>query len=63
MSEGKLAQLLTHMKRYGTINNEDIPQLVTLIEELQASEQLAWVQLDQMDETFLAWKLINEEEL
>lgn len=63
MNKEKLAQLLTHMKRYGTINNEDVPELVKAIEELQASEQLAWVQLDQMDETFLAWKLINEEEL
>ena len=63
MSVEKLAQLLTHMKRYGTINNEDVPELVKAIEELQASEQLAWVQLDQMDETILAWKLLNEEEL
>jgi|SanBayMetagenome_1026888.scaffolds.fasta_scaffold131988_2 hypothetical protein len=63
MNKEKLAQLLTHMKRYGTINNEDVPELVKAIEELQASEQLAWVQLDQMDETILAWKLLNEEEL
>lgn len=63
MSQEKLAQLLTHMKRYGTINNEDVPELVKAIEELQASEQLAWVQLDQMDETISAWKLLNEEEL
>jgi hypothetical protein len=63
MNKEKLAQLLTHMKRYGTINNEDIPSLIEEIEELQASEKLAWVQLEQFDENEIAWKLINEEEL
>ena len=50
MSEEKLAQLLTYMKRYGTINNEDVPELVKAIEELQASEKLAWLQLEQLEE-------------
>ena len=53
--EEKLVQLLTHMKRYGTINNEDVPELVKAIEELQASEKLAWLQLEN------AWKKIEEE--
>lgn len=48
-SEEKLAQLLTHMKRYGTINNEDVPQLIELIEELQANEKLAWLQLEELE--------------
>lgn len=47
MREEKLAQLLTHMKRYGTINNEDVPELVKAIEELQINEKLAWLQLTQ----------------
>ncbi len=55
-SEEKLAQLLTHMKRYGTINNEDVPQLVKLIEELQASENLAWLQLEQLEEKMGAFR-------
>lgn len=53
--ESKLSQLLTQLKRYGTINNEDIPILIKEIEELQASEQLAWLQLKQ------AWEKIEEE--
>jgi len=55
-NEEKLAQLLTHMKRYGTINNEDVPQLVKLIEELQASENLAWLQLEQLEEKMGAFR-------
>lgn len=55
MSEEKLAQLLTYMKRYGIINHEDVPFLVKAIEELQASEKLAWAQLKQ------AWKQLEEE--
>jgi hypothetical protein len=55
MNEEKLTELLTHMKRYGTINNEDIPKLVALVEDLQASEKLAWLQFN------LAWKRIQEE--
>lgn len=50
MSEEKLVQLLTHMKRYGTLNNEDIPQLIKVIEELQASAELAWLKLEQLEE-------------
>lgn len=50
-----LFNLLTHMKRYGTINNEDIPELIKAIEELQVSEKLAWVQLKQL------WKYRMEE--
>ena len=49
MSEEKLTQLLTHMKRYGTINNEDVPELVRAIEELQASEKLAWTQVEHLE--------------
>lgn len=48
--ESKLSQLLTHMKRYGTINNEDIPTLIKEIEELQASANLAWLQLEKLEE-------------
>lgn len=55
-SEEKLAQLLTHMKRYGTINNEDVPQLVKAIEELQASEKLAWLQLEQLEKEMGAFR-------
>lgn len=47
--ESKLSQLLTHMKRYGTINNEDIPILIKEIEELQANAQLAWIQLEYLE--------------
>lgn len=53
--ESKLSQLLTHMKRFGDINKEDIPQLIKAIEELQASEKLAWLQLEN------AWKRIEED--
>lgn len=56
MSEEKLAQLLTHMKRYGTINNEDISELVRAIEELQASEKLAWLQLEQLEKEMGAFR-------
>lgn len=52
MNEEKLAQLLTHMKRYGTINNEDVPELVKAIEELQASEKLAWLQLEELEKFY-----------
>jgi hypothetical protein len=47
--ESKLSQLLTGMKRYGEINNEDIPILVKEIEDLQASEKLAWAQLSYLE--------------
>lgn len=51
-NEEKLSQLLTQMKRYGTINNEDIPALVKAIEELQASEKLAWLQLEELEKIY-----------
>jgi hypothetical protein len=47
--ESKLSQLLTEMKRYGEINNKDIPILVKEIEDLQASEKLAWAQLSYLE--------------
>jgi hypothetical protein len=47
--ESNLSQLLTEMKRYGKINNEDIPILVKEIEDLQASEKLAWAQLSYLE--------------
>lgn len=56
MNEEKLAQLLTHMKRYGTINNEDVPELVKAIEELQASEKLAWLELEQLEKEMGAFR-------
>lgn len=56
MKEEKLSQLLTHMKRYGTINKEDIPELVRAIEELQASENLAWLQLEQLEKEMGAFR-------
>jgi len=53
----KLSQLLDQMKRFNTINQEDIPVLIKEIEELQASAQLyylqlekAWEQLDNLGE-------------
>ncbi len=52
MNEEKLTELLTHMKRYGTINNEDIPKLVALVEDLQASEKLAWLQLEELEKFY-----------
>lgn len=54
--EEKLVQLLTHMKRYGTINNEDVPELVKAIEELQASEKLAWLELEQLEKEMGAFR-------
>lgn len=56
MNEEKLTQLLTHMKRYGTINNEDIPTLIKEIEELQASEKLAWLQLERLEKEMGAFR-------
>jgi hypothetical protein len=56
IKEEKLTQLLTHMKRYGTINNEDVPELVRAIEELQASEKLAWLQLEQLEKEMGAFR-------
>ena len=56
IKEEKLSQLLTHMKRYGTINNEDVPELVRAIEELQASEKLAWLQLEQLEKEMGAFR-------
>lgn len=45
----KLSQLIDHMKRFNDINKEDIPQLIKEIEELQASESLAWLQVELLE--------------
>jgi hypothetical protein len=47
--ESKLSQLLSDLKRFGTINQEDIPALIKGIEELQASANLAWYQLELLE--------------
>lgn len=50
--ESKLSQLLTHMKRFNDINKEDIPQLIKEIEELQASEKLARLELEELEKFY-----------
>lgn len=52
IEEEKLSQLLKDMKRFGTLNPEDVPTLVKLVESLQASEKLAWLQLDEMEKMY-----------
>lgn len=56
MKEEKLSQLLTHMERYGTINNEDIPELIKAIKLLQDSEKLAWLQLEELEKEMGAYR-------
>jgi hypothetical protein len=47
--------LLKDMERFGEINKTDIPILIKLVRDLEASERLAWLQLEQLEkqmETF-----------
>jgi hypothetical protein len=45
----ELEALLKHMERFNEINKSDIPKLIKLVRDLDASERLAWLQLEQME--------------
>ena len=45
----ELEALLKHMERFNEINKSDIPTLIKLVRDLDASERLAWLQLEQME--------------
>lgn len=47
----KLKQMLKDLERFETINKEDIPEFIKLINDLAISEKLAWMQLDLNQET------------
>ena len=42
----ELEALLKHMERFNEINKSDIPRLIELVRELDASERLAWEQFE-----------------
>jgi hypothetical protein len=44
-----LDALLKHMERFNEINKSDIPILIKLVRDLEASERLAWLQLEQLE--------------
>lgn len=46
----ELEALLKHMERFNEINKSDIPTLIKLVRDLDASERLAWFQLEQAQE-------------
>lgn len=46
----ELEALLKHMERFNEINKSDIPTLIKLVRDLDASERLAWQQLEQAQE-------------
>jgi hypothetical protein len=46
----ELEVLLKHMERFNEINKSDIPTLIKLVRDLDASERLAWFQLEQAQE-------------
>jgi len=45
----ELDALLKHMERFNEINKSDIPVLIKLVRDLDASERLAWTQLEQLE--------------
>lgn len=46
----ELEALLNHMERFNEINKSDIPTLIKLVRDLDASERLAWAQLEYAQE-------------
>jgi hypothetical protein len=52
----ELEALLKHMERFNEINKSDIPTLIKLVRDLDASERLAWLQLEQMESEIIAFQ-------
>ena len=46
----ELEALLKHMERFNEINKSDIPTLIKLVRDLDASERSAWLQLEMAKE-------------
>ena len=46
----ELKRLLDSMERFNEVNKSDIPTLVKLVRDLQASADLAWLQLEQNEQ-------------
>ena len=42
----RLKQLLKDLERFETINKSDIPEFVKLVQDLDTSAKLAWLQLE-----------------
>jgi hypothetical protein len=52
----QLKQLLNQLERYGTINQEDIPTLIKLVKDLQATSDLGWLQYEQLEKEMGAYR-------
>jgi hypothetical protein len=52
----ELEALLKHMERFNELNKSDIPTLIKLVRDLDASERLAWLQLEQMEKQMRAFR-------